>query len=139
MAPGCRAGAQWDGATRPRMPEVSEPMGLTWRDAVSGGLIILIIVAYTAHLFGAGLLLVSSTWAAGATILVLGIASAVIATGDLYTRPQPPWGVAVRRITAGIGIAGLALGVTCLLTDSAFALRDLVMLAVALWGIAALW
>jgi hypothetical protein len=114
-------------------------MGLTWRDAVSGCLTVIIILAYTAHLFGTPVLLVSSTWAAGATIMVLGMASAIIVTGDLYTRPQPPWGVAVRRITAGIGMAGLALGVTCLLTDSAFALRDLVMLAVALWGIAALW
>jgi hypothetical protein len=114
-------------------------MGLTWRDAVSGGLVFIIVVAYTGYLAGARLLLVSSTWAAGTTILILGIACAVIATGDLYTKPQPRWGVAVRRLTAGLGMLGLTLGVTCLVTDSAFALRDLLAVSMALWGTAALW
>ena len=114
-------------------------MGLTWRDAVSGVIVVTILVGYVAYLQEVRLLLVSSTFAASASILVLGAGCAVIATADLYTRPQPRSGVAIRRITAGIGVLGLAYGLTGMVTGSGYALRNLVMTTVALWATAALW
>lgn len=114
-------------------------MGLTWRDAVSGLAVAVLVLAYTAYLAGTRLPLVSSAWAASATILALGFGCAVCATSDLYTKPQPRWGVAVRRITSGIGMLAVVFGLTGIVADSAFALRNLVMLIIIFWTTAALW
>src|ERR1017187_3333698 len=83
-------------------------MGLTWRDAVSSFAILVIVIAYAAYLGGTTLLLISSTWAMSAVVLVLGIGCAVVAASDLYTRPQPRLGEGFRRIgavTAALGYA----------------------------------
>jgi hypothetical protein len=121
-----------------RLPEVLR-MGLTWRDAVSGLAVVMLVIAYAAYLGGARLPLVSSAWAASATILVLGFGCAVCATSDLYTKPQPRGGVAVRRITSGIGMLAVVFGLTGIVADSAYALRSLVMLIIIFWTTAALW
>lgn len=114
-------------------------MGLTWRDTVSGIAIVMIVLAYTAYLAGAQLLLVSSAWATSAVVLALGFGCAASATGDLYTRPQPRSGVVVRRITAGIGVIALTFGLTGIVFDSQYALRNLVAVMIMFWATATLW
>lgn len=114
-------------------------MGLTWRDTVSGAAIVMIVLAYAAYLAGTRLLLVSSAWATSAVVLVLGFGCAASATGDLYTRPQPRSGVVVRRVTAGIGIVALTFGLTGIVADSQYALRNLVAVMIMFWATATLW
>ena len=114
-------------------------MGLTWRDLVSGCTITVILVAYVAYLQGTSLLLVSSAWATSAVILVLGISCAVIAGGDLYTRPQPRLGDVFRRIGTGLGAVAIAAGLAGLVTSSAHALEILVVVTIAWLATATFW
>lgn len=114
-------------------------MGLTWRDAVSGLGVAVLVIGYAACVSGARLLVVSSASAASATILVLGSVCAACVARDLYTAPQPRGGVTFRRITSGIGMLAAVFGLTGIVTDSVYALRNLVMLLIMFWGTAALW
>ena len=107
-------------------------MGLTWRDALSAGAIGLIAIAYAADLSGTSLLLVSSTWATSALVLVLGAGVAVIAAEDLYTKPQPRSGQVCRWITTVLGTIALLAGATGLIIGSAHALEILVVTTIAL-------
>jgi hypothetical protein len=114
-------------------------MGLTWRDAVSSFAILVIIVAYAAYLGGTTLLLISSTWATSAVVLVLGIGCAVVAASDLYTRPQPRSGEVFRRITTVLGTIAVIAGLIGLVTGSAHALEILVVVTITLLGTATFW
>ncbi len=115
-------------------------MGLTWRDAVSSVVIMVIVVAYAAFVAGGtGLLLISSTWATTAVELVLGTGCAVLAAGDLYTSPQPRSGEVFRRVVTVLGTIALIAGLTGLITGSAHALEILVVVMIALWGTATCW
>ncbi|MGD0924275.1 MAG: hypothetical protein ACLPN6_29285 [Streptosporangiaceae bacterium] len=114
-------------------------MGLTWRDAVSSCTIVVIIIAYAAYLGGTSLLLISSAWAASAVVLVLGLSCAVIAGGDLYTRPQPRLGRVFRRIATGFGTIAIITGLLGLITGSAHALEILVVVTIAWLGTATFW
>jgi hypothetical protein len=114
-------------------------MGLTWRDVVSSCAIAVIVLAYAAYLGGTSLLLVSSAWATSAVILVLGIGSAVIGGGDLYTRPQPRLGEVFRRIATGFGTIAVIAGLIGMITGSAHALEILVVVTIAWLGTAPFW
>ena len=114
-------------------------MGLTWRDAVSSFAILVIVVAYAAYLGGTTLLLISSTWAMSAVVLVLGIGCAVVAASDLYTRPQPRLGEVFRRITTVLGTIAVIAGLIGLITASAHALEILVVVTITLLGTATFW
>ena len=114
-------------------------MGLTWRDAVSSFAILVIVVAYAAYLGGTTLLLISSTWATSAVVLVLGIGCAVVAASDLYTRPQPRLGEVFRRITTVLGTIAVIAGLIGLITASAHALEILVVVTITLLGTATFW
>jgi hypothetical protein len=114
-------------------------MGLTWRDAVSSCVIVVILIVYTAYLEGTSLLLISSTWATSAVILVLGIGCAVIGGGDLYTRPQPRLGAVFRRIATGLGAIAVIAGLIGLVTGSAHALEILIVVTIAWLGTAIFW
>ena len=114
-------------------------MGLTWRDAVSACTIVVIVITYAAYLGGTSLLLISSAWAASAVVLVLGISCAVIAGGDLYTRPQPRLGQVFRRIATGFGTIAVIAGLLGLITGSAHALEILVVATIAWLGTATFW
>ena len=114
-------------------------MGLTWRDGLSSVLMLVIILAYAAYLQGVGLLLISTTWAATAVELVLGIGCTVIAAGDLYTRPQPRPAEIFRRVATVIGAIALSAGVIGLITASAHALEVLVVTTIAVWATATCW
>jgi hypothetical protein len=114
-------------------------MGLTWRDAVSACTVTVILIAYVAYLEGTSLLLISSTWATSAVILVLGIGCAVVAGGDLYTRPQPRLGEVFRWIATGFGTIAVIAGLTGLITGSAHALEILVVVTIAWLATATFW
>jgi len=114
-------------------------MGLTWRDAVSSGGVLVIVITYAAYLGGSSLLLISSAWATSAVVLVLGIGCAVLGGGDLYTRPQPRLGDVFRRIATGLGTIAVIAGLTGLITGSAHALEILVVVTVPWLGTATFW
>ena len=114
-------------------------MGLTWRDAVSSSVLVVILIAYTAYLQGTSLLLISSTWATSAVVLVLGIGCAVIGGSDLYTRPQPRLGEVFRRIATGLGTIAVIAGLTGLVTGSAHALEILIVVTIAWLATAIFW
>ena len=114
-------------------------MGLTWRDAVSSCAIAVIVITYAAYLGGTSLLLISSTWATSAVVLVLGIGCAVLAAGDLYTRPQPRMGAVFRRIATGLGTIAVIAGLAGLITGSAHALEILVVVTIAWLATATFW
>ena len=114
-------------------------MGLTWRDAVSSCVMVVILIAYTAYLEGTSLVLISSTWAISAVVLVLGIGCAVIGGGDLYTRDQPRLGKVFRRIATGFGTIAVIAGLIGLVTGSAHALEILIVVTIAWLGTAIFW
>jgi hypothetical protein len=114
-------------------------MGLTWRDLVSSCTILVIVVAYAAYLGGTSLLLISSAWATSAVVLLLGIGCAVVAGGDLYTRPQPRAGQIFRRVATGLGTIAVIAGLTGLVTGSAHALEILVVVSIAWLATATFW
>jgi len=88
---------------------------------------------------GTSPLLISSTRATSAVVLVLGIACSVVASGDLYTRPQPRLGRVFRRIATGFGTIAIITGLLGLITGSAHALEILVVVTIAWLGTATFW
>jgi hypothetical protein len=114
-------------------------MGLTWRDMVSSGAITVILIAYVAYLEGTSLVLISSTWAMSAVVLLLGIGCAVLAGGDLYTRPQPGLGAVFRRVATGLGTIAVVAGLAGLVTGSAHALEILVVVTISWLATASFW
>jgi hypothetical protein len=116
-----------------------EPIGLTWRDLVSSATIAVMILAYTAFIYGTRLLLLSSAWAASAVELVLGALCAVTAAADLHTRPQPWHGVIFRKITTVLGVIALLAGLTGLIVNSGQAVEILVVATGFLWLTATIW
>jgi hypothetical protein len=79
---------------------------------------------------GTSLLLISSARATSAVVLVLGIGCAVVASGDLYTRPQPRTGQVFRWIATGFGTIAVIAGLIGLITGSARALEILVVVTI---------
>ena len=114
-------------------------MGLTWRDAVSFCAIVVIVIAYAAYLGGTSLLLISSTWATSAVVLVLGLGCAALSGGDLYTRPQPRLGEVFRRIATGFGTIAVIAGLIGMITGSAHALEILIVVTIAWLATATFW
>ena len=114
-------------------------MGLTWRDLVSSGAVVLMVLAYVSFEFRSGLPLLTSAWATSAVELVLGAVCAVTAAGDLHTRPQPRAGRIVRRITTVLGAIALAAGLAGLAANSGHAVEIMVVFTVFLWLTATVW
>jgi hypothetical protein len=114
-------------------------VGLTWRDLVSSATIIVMILAYTAFVYGTGSILLSSAWAASAVELALGFICAVSAAGDLHTRPQPLLGVIFRKVTTVLGTIAVVAGLAGLIANSGKALEALVVFTTFLWLTATIW
>ena len=114
-------------------------IGLTWRDAVSSCAIAVIVITYAVYLGGTSLLLISSAWATSAVILVLGIGCADVASGDLYTRPQPRIGQVFRWIATGFGTIAVIAGLIGLITGSTYALEILVVVTIAWLATGIFW
>ena len=77
--------------------------------------------------------------ATSAVVLVLGIGCAVVASGDLYTRPQPRLGEVFRGIATGLGTIAVIAGLTGLITGSAYALEILVVVTIAWLATGIFW
>lgn len=114
-------------------------MGLTWRDAVSSCAIAVIAFTYAVYMGGTSLLLISSARATSAVVLVLGIGCAVVASGDLYTRPQPRTGQVFRWIATGFGTIAVIAGLIGLITGSAHALQILVVVTITWLATGIFW
>ena len=113
-------------------------MGLTWRDAVSSCAIVVIVITYAVYLGGTSLL-ISSARATSAVVLVLGIGCAFVASGDLYTRPQPRMGQVFRWIATGFGTIAVIAGLIGLITGSAYALEILVVVTITWLATGIFW
>ena len=114
-------------------------MGLTWRDAISSLVIVVIMITYAAYLQGTSLLLISNAWSTAAVVMVLGIGCAVSAAGDLYTRTQPRSGEVFKWVVTVLAAIALIAGVFGLITGSPHALEILVVVTIAMWGTATFW
>jgi len=114
-------------------------MGLTWRDLVSSGTILVMLVAYNTFFWGTDLILLSSPWAASAVLMVLGVICAVSAAADLHTRPQPLQGVIFRKITTVLGTIALLAGLAGLVANSGHAVEILFVATACLWFTATFW
>jgi hypothetical protein len=114
-------------------------MGLTGRDLVSSAAVAVMILAYTAFIYGTGLILLSSAWAASAVELVLGFICAASAAFDLHTRRQPRPGVIFRKVTTVLGAIALLAGLAGLIGNSAKGLEGLVVFTTFLWLTATIW
>jgi ABC-type Na+ efflux pump permease subunit len=110
-------------------------MGLTWKDAVSTLTLALIVATYAVYVGGASLWLISSTWATTAVILIFGLICAVCAVGGSYTRPRPRSAQVLSGIAIVVGVIALFAGLTGMVTDSAYALKILVMTTMVVWMI----
>jgi hypothetical protein len=110
-------------------------MRLTWKDAVTTLFMAVIVAGYVAFLQGTSLWLISSARGTTAAVLVLGMVGgcALSAAGDLYTRAQSRWSMAILVITTMLGIVALTAAVAGLITGSTFALAVLVTATIALW------
>ena len=113
-------------------------VGLTWRDAVSGGAFVVVIVAYVAYLGGTSLVLPPARRRVP-VVLVCGIGCTVLAARDLYQTAQPRAGVVFRRIVAGLGTLAVLTGLAGMVTSSQHALEILVVLAIALLAAPPFW
>jgi hypothetical protein len=114
-------------------------VGPTWRDAVSGGAFVVVIVAYVAYLGGTSLVLLSSASAASAVVLLCGIGCTVLVARDLYQAAQPRAGVVFRRIVTGLGTLAVLTGLAGMVTSSQHALEILVVLTIALLAAPPFW
>ena len=114
-------------------------MGLTWRDLLSSAAVVLIVFAWTGLQLHAGLPLLSTAWAVSIVELGLSATCAVMAAGDLHTRPQPRSGVIMRKATTLLGSIALVAGLAGLIGDSGHALEVLVMAMIMLWLAGTCW
>lgn len=114
-------------------------MGLTWRDLASTVALSMILLAYAAFLARLSLPLISTAWAANATVLALSAVCALLAASDLHTTPQPRWGVIARKITTVTGAVALAAGLVGMIGDSGHALKIVVVAMIMLWATATCW
>jgi len=114
-------------------------VGTTWRDALSAGVFVVVVVAYVAYLSGTSLLLLSSASAVSAVVLVCGIGCTVLAARDLYRVAQPRAGVVFRRIVTVLGTLAVLAGLAGMVTSSQHALEVLVVLTIALLATPPFW
>jgi len=114
-------------------------VGTTWRDAVSAGAFVVVVIAYVAYLSGSSLVLLSSASAASAVVLVCGIGCTVMAAGHLYRTAQPRAAVVFRRIVTVLGTLAVLAGLAGMVTGSGHALEILVVLTIALLATPPFW
>jgi hypothetical protein len=114
-------------------------VGTTWRDAVSAGAFVVVVVADAVYRGGTSLVLLSTASAASAVVLVCGIGCTVLAAGDLYRIAQPRAGVVFRRIVTVLGTLAVLVGLAGMVTSSQHALEILVVLTIALLATPPFW
>jgi len=109
-------------------------MDLTWRDAISTLILVVILVVYFEYLQG-GVWLISSAWATTAVVLILGLGGRVISVrGDARVREQEMLRTVCRIAATVFGVIALIAGLAALLLDSAYALKILITASVLTWA-----
>lgn len=110
-------------------------MDLTWRDALSTAFLVAIIVVYAGYLAAADMILIGSTWATSAVILLLGLAGRVLgARGEINVSSPGLFRVALRLTMGVFGTIALLAGLIAVIAGSAFALKILVMTSIVTWA-----
>lgn len=108
-------------------------MDLTWRDAVSTLALIIMLLIYVSYMTGS-FWLISSTWAAAAVLLIVGIGGRMISvggkaipSGELFHR--------LVRVAAGVfGVIALLAGLSAVMLSSAYALKIFIMSSIIVWA-----
>jgi hypothetical protein len=114
-------------------------VGTTWRDAVSGGVFVVVVIAYAVYLEGTSLVLLSTASATSAVVLLCAIGCTVLVAADLYRTAQPRGGVIFRRIVTVLGTLAVLAGLAGMVTSSQHALEILVVLTMALLATPPFW
>jgi hypothetical protein len=114
-------------------------VGTTWRDALSGGAFVVVVIAYAVYLEGTTLVLLSTASATSAVVLLCGIGCTVLAAADLYTTAQSRGGVIFRRIVTVLGTLAVLAGLAGMVTGSQHALEILVVVTIALLATPPFW
>lgn len=107
-------------------------MDLTWRDAVSTLALVIMLVVYAAYLTG-GFWLISSTWAAAAVLLVVGLGGRVIGVGGRAVPSAELFHRVLRIAAATFGVIALLAGLSALFLSSAYALKIFIMSSIVVW------
>lgn len=106
---------------------------------MSGGALVVVVIAYAVYLGGTSLVLLSSASAASAVVLVCGLGCTVLVAADLYRIAQPRAGVVFRRIVTALGTLAVLVGLAGMVTSSPHALEILVVLTIALLATPPFW
>jgi hypothetical protein len=108
-------------------------MDLTWRDAVSTLALVIMLLIYASYLAG-GFWLISSTWAAGAVLLIVGIGGRVISAGGKASESGELFHRLLRIAAAVFGLIALLAGLTAVMLSSAYALKIFIMSSIIVWA-----
>lgn len=108
-------------------------MDLTWRDAVSSLAMAMMLVIYGAYVAG-GFWLISSTWAAAAVLLIIGLGGRVITAGGKAVPAAGLFHRAVNGTAVVFGILALFAGLGALILSSGYALRIFIASSIVVWA-----
>lgn len=108
-------------------------MDLTWRDAVSTLAMAIMLIIYAAH-GASGFWLISSTWAAAAVLLMVGLGGRVISAGGKAVPSSELFHRLLRVAAALFGVIALLAGLSALILSSAYALRIFIMSSIIVWA-----
>jgi hypothetical protein len=107
-------------------------MELTWRDAVSTLALIVMVVIYATYVTG-GFWLISSTWAAAAVLLIVGLGGRMISVGGNAV-PSTEFFKRVFRVAAAVfGVVALLAALAALVLGSAYSLKIFIMSSIVVW------
>jgi len=107
-------------------------MDLTWRDAVSSLTIVIMLVIYVAYLTRA-FWLISSTWAAAAVILIVGIGGRAISHEAKGAASAELLHKTARLAAAAFGVIALLAGLIALFLSSDYSLKIFIMSSIIAW------
>jgi len=108
-------------------------MDLTWRDAVSSLAMAIMLIIYAGHGAG-GFWLISSTWAAAAVLLIVGLGGRVISAGGKAVPSGELFPRLLRVAAAVFGVIALLAGLSAVILSSAYALRIFIMSSIIVWA-----
>lgn len=108
-------------------------MDLTWRDAVSSAAMAIMLIIYGAYISD-GFWLISSTWAAAAVLLIVGLGGRVIGAGGKAVPSTELFQRALRVAAAAFGVIALLAGLSALILSSAYSLQIFIMSSIVVWA-----
>lgn len=108
-------------------------MDLTWRDAVSSLVMAIMLVIYGTYVAG-GFWLISSTWAAAAVLLIVGLGGRVISVGGKAVPSGELFHRLLRVAGALFGVIALLAGLSAVILSSAYTLRIFILSSIIVWA-----